>query len=190
MDKAAEEYQFATSLLAAFYGPSSVHLAALKDYIETIYRSQKLTNSAFVAKHCEGVISSTMADIKAGLTTNFRGEIQGEVLGDLIAIAKETLNDKADSATNVAAVLTAAAFEDVLRRLAVEKAAITGRPKLEHVVSSLKDADVLKGGEITTAISYLKFRNDSLHADWTLVYRTQVEGCLNFVESLLLKHFS
>jgi hypothetical protein len=108
----------------------------------------------------------------------------------VITLAKDALTRTTYSAIQVAAVLTAATFEDILRRLAGEKAGLTGRPKLEHVITALKDGDVLKGGEISTANGYLKFRNDSLHADWAQVHRFQVESCILFVESLLLKHFS
>jgi hypothetical protein len=69
-------------------------------------------------------------------------------------------------------------------------AGMWARPKLDEVIVSLKTADVLHGGQVHTASSYLKFRNDSLHADWAKVDRSQVEGCMLFVESLLEKHFS
>jgi len=61
---------------------------------------------------------------------------------------------------------------------------------LEGLIGTLKTADVLRGGQVGTALNYLKFRNDSLHADWGSVDRSQVESCLAFSESLLLKHFS
>jgi hypothetical protein len=54
-----------------------------------------------------------------------------------------------------------------------ELAGITDRPKLEQVISTLKDKGILKGGEVGTAQSYLKFRNDSLHADWNNVTEAQ-----------------
>lgn len=69
-------------------------------------------------------------------------------------------------------------------------AGISGRPRLEEVIAGLKNTDALRGGQVHTASGYLKFRNDSLHADWAKVDRSQVEGCMLFVESLLEKHFS
>jgi len=71
-----------------------------------------------------------------------------------------------------------------------EFAGVAGRPKLEELIGFLKTAGVLKGGEVGTAQSYLKFRNDSLHADWENVDRPQVESCLAFSEALLVKHFT
>jgi hypothetical protein len=40
---------------------------------------------------CSGVIFSTIADAKAGLITNLRAQIEGEVLGDLIALVSRFL---------------------------------------------------------------------------------------------------
>src|SRR5207248_2452638 len=100
------------------------------------------------------------------------------------------LEDDTESAKNVSAVLVAAAFEDLIRRMGTELASIVGRPKLEEVVNALKNAGVLKGGEVATAQSYLKFRNDALHADWAKVQKSQVTSCTAFVEALLVNHFS
>ena len=111
-------------------------------------------------------------------------------MGELIRLGKEILEDNDEPSKNVSAVLIAAAFEDLMRRMGTELAGVVGRPKLEEVVRTLKDKGILKGGEVGTAQSYLKFRNDSLHADWTLVQRSQIESCTAFIEALLVKHFS
>lgn len=95
-----------------------------------------------------------------------------------------------DAAKNVAAVMIAAAFEDLMRRMGTELAGVGGRPSLQEVLTTLKDAGVLKGGETGVAQSFLKFRNDSLHADWANVSRVQVESCIAFIDGMLLKHFS
>jgi hypothetical protein len=50
--------------------------------------------------------------------------------------------------------------------MASELAGVTGRPDLQDVVTASKNAALLQGGEVGTAQSDLKFRNDSLHADW------------------------
>jgi len=77
-----------------------------------------------------------------------------------------------------------------MRRMGSELAGLVGRPKLDEVLSTLKDAGITKGGEVGVAQSFLKFRNDSLHADWANVSRAQVEACAAFIEAMLLKHFS
>jgi hypothetical protein len=71
-----------------------------------------------------------------------------------------------------------------------EIAGVVARPKLEAVIIALKDAGIFKGGEVGIARSYLKFRNDSLHADWANVQESQVQSCIVFIEVLLVKHFS
>jgi hypothetical protein len=116
--------------------------------------------------------------------------VAGEVLSELVGLGKETLQDNTESAKNVAAVLVAAAFEGLIRRMGQELAAVKGRPSLQDVAKALKDSGILKGGEFGMVQSFLKFRNDSLHADWTNVSRAQVESCAGFVEAMLLKHFS
>ncbi len=137
-----------------------------------------------------GVIKNALAELEAGLIVNLRVAVEGEVLGEMIALCKDVLSKKSDEAKNVAAVLIAAAYEGLLRKMGEEFAGVTTRPKLEEVIAALKTADVLKGGQIATAQGFLKFLNDSLHADWANVDRSQVESCLAFSESLLLKHFS
>lgn len=116
--------------------------------------------------------------------------VQFESLALLPSLAKQILADNTDAIKNVAAVLVAAAFEDIIRRMRAELGHVVGRPELQSVVIALKDAGVLKGGEPGLAQSFLKFRNDSLHADWPKVQRTQVESCLAFIEAVLVNHFS
>jgi len=78
----------------------------------------------------------------------------------MLALAKEALANGSEGAKNVAAVLTAAAYEDAIRRMAATVASVPGRPDLANVLTALKGAGVLVGAPFTTAQSYLKFRND------------------------------
>jgi len=137
-----------------------------------------------------GAIRNVIAELKAGLIVKLRVVVAGEILAELIRLSKELMIDRTEEAKTTAAVLVAAAYEGLIRRMGEEFAGVTDRPKLEEVIGTLKNAAVLKGGEVAVAQSYLKFRNDSLHADWKNVDRSQVESCLAFSESLLLKHFT
>jgi hypothetical protein len=76
-----------------------------------------------------------------------------------------------------------------MRRLAQEKAGITSRIKLDQILVELKDRGILQGAEPGVAQSFLKFRNDSLHADWNNVTEPQVTSCLGLLDSLIVKHF-
>ena len=116
----------------------------------------------------------------------------GEVLGDFLGLAKAALDDGGDDQKNVAAVLVAASFEDTIRRLAAAKTAVSDRPRLEDVVRilKLKVNEVLVGASVATAVGYVKFRNDALHADWKNIQPAAVTSCMAFVEGLLQQHFA
>ena len=180
---ASESFHFATSMLSALYGPESPQMQSLRS------SAAKIHDSLHLSQLSRGAIKNAKAELEAGLIGSVRVYVAGEVLAELVRLGKEILEERTEAAKNVSAVLISAAFEGVLRKLG-EQAGIAGRPKLEEVVSVLKTADVLKGGQPHTASGYLKLRNDSLHADWQKVDRSQVEGCLLFVESLLQQHFS
>jgi hypothetical protein len=184
--------QFAISLLTAVYGPRSPQLMAYTTTLEQIaVLSPNPTNAMHhQQRHAHAVIRNVVAEIEGGLITSLRAQVAGEIFAELVGLGKEILEDGTDSAKNVSAVLIAAAFEDLMRRMGSEKADVVGRPKLEEVVTSLKNAGILKGGEVGTAQSYMKFRNDSLHADWDKVQTSQVQSCTAFIEALLAKHFS
>ena len=184
--------QFATSMLTALYGPESSQLRQFRDGCAAI---SKITNNASYMderlwQHAIGTIKNAKEELESGLILRLRVMVAGEVLAELIGLAKEVLEARTDAAKNTSAVLVAAAFENLVRRMGEEFAGVTTRLKLQEVITALKDAGVLKGGQTGIATSYLKFRNDSLHADWSLVDRSQVESCLAFTESLLVKHFS
>jgi hypothetical protein len=186
---ASEQMQFATSILATFYGPESPQMKTFRDTADGILKSKPAIEH-HLQMHACATIRNVQAELKAGLIQNIRALIAGENIAELLAIAKDALGSNSEAGKNVAAVLVAAAFEELMRRMGTEFARVTGRPSLQDVITTLKQNDVLKGGEPTTALSYLKFRNDSLHADWSNVERSQIHSCLSFIEQLLLKHLS
>lgn len=183
---------FATSILSALYGPHSPQLLAFSRDMQGLAKSAENVTSATYFQHSLALstIQNVIGEIENGLIVNVRTQVAGEVLAELVALGKEILEDDTESSKNVSSVLIAAAFEDLIRRMASELAGVTGRPKLEAVITALKTAGILKGGEPGLAQSYLKFRNDSLHADWANVEKSQIQSCSAFIESLLLKHFS
>ena len=188
MAAAYELHPFAISMLNYFYGANSVQVRAYMQGAEQISKQKEGRHQPFM--HARAAVSNTIRELENGLVANLRTSIEGEVLGDFVSLAREALSLNSDEANNVAAVLTAAAFEDCLRRLATEKTGLVGRPKLEAVLGTLKDSGLIRGGNVSLANSMLKFRNDSLHADWQQVHRAQVESCLALTESLLREHFS
>jgi hypothetical protein len=188
----SEVVQFAISLLAAIYGTQSAQSEALTTALAQI--AKLAANPINSAHHQEvyalGAIRNTVAEIEGGLIVSLRAQVAGEIFAELVGLGKIILEDDTDAAKNVSAVLIAAAFEDLMRRMGLELAGVVGRPKLEEVLTALKNAGIFKGGEVGIAQSYLKFRNDSLHADWANVQKSQVQSCTAFIEALLVKHFS
>jgi hypothetical protein len=178
-------------MLSTFYGPESPQLKQLQAGCDAIAKTASNPRNIHhhLGLHDIGVIQNTEEEIQAGRIIKLRVAVAGEILAELIRLAKEILADRTEEAKNVGAVLIATAYEGSMRRMGEELAGVTNRPKLEEVITALKDTNVLKGGQVGTAQSYLKFRNDSLRADWRNLDRSQVESCLAFVESLLAKHF-
>jgi hypothetical protein len=188
---AGEAIQCATSMIAAFYGPESAQMKAFRASMDAIAKEREGQQHK-QAQNARGVIRNIKAEISAGLIRSVRALLTGEMLGDLVGLSREILSESqdAEASKNMGAVLAACAFEDLLRRMGTEFAGITNRPKLEKVINILKETDVLRGGEPAIVQGHLKFRNDSLHADWNQIQRSQVDSCLALVEALVSKHFS
>jgi hypothetical protein len=185
--RSGEALAFAISMASTFYGESSAQAEALKRSADNMSKSKEERASMVLYEFASGYIANMAAELNSGLVENLRLRLTGEILSDLVGMAREALTE---NAVHVAAVLTAAAFEDAMRRLAEEKAGITERIKLEQVVIALKEKGVLQGGEPGVVQSFLKFRNDSLHADWNNVTESQVTSCLGLLDTLIVKHFS
>lgn len=137
-----------------------------------------------------GALRAMRSDLELGLVGTVERRAVGDVVGDFLGLAREALADGSDGAKNVAAVLVAAAFEDTVRKMGSTLGGTTGRPDLADVLKALKDADVLQGATVAVAQGFLKFRNDSLHADWAKLKPEAVESCLVLTERLLLAHFA
>ncbi len=191
-EKRSPVVPFTVSLLTATYGPQSTQLNAFNPALAQHAKNKEGLSGVdfYQNSHAATVIENVIAEMDAGLVGSLRAQVAGEVLSELVGLGKEILGDNTPASKNVAAVLIAAAFEDLIRRMGSDLAGVAGRPKLESVLTSIKDAQVLQGGAVGTAIGYLKFRNDSLHADWDKVSEPQIQSCIGFIEGLLLKHFS
>ena len=178
-------------VMQALYGPNSSQEQELRVYTKGLRNSAHLHNYPPVSsiEVIKGALESIKAELDAGFVGSLRATLTGEVLADLIKLARTTLEESGNEAKNVAAVLTAAAFEDVMRKLSDLKG-LPEHERLQDVLIALKDAGVLQRTEITTAQSYLSFRNNALHAKWSEVDRPVVQSALGFTEQIILKHFT
>ena len=180
-----ELLQGGLTIMSVVYGSDSHQVTALRD----IAKNEKIAPTFRI-----DAVRGILKNLKSELETNFLGSLQrrlqGEILTDLIQLARAILDEPGDEAKNVAAVLTAAAFEDTIRRMGKTFAGIMGGNELNEVINVLKDKQVLESPQLGIALSYLNFRNRALHANWEHIDRSSVHSVLAFVEQLLLKHFS
>jgi hypothetical protein len=180
-------HQGTLSLMRTLYGPDSSNERQLAASIALHKHTRP--DLVSITSVLGGTLENMSAEIAAGFVGSLQARIAGEVLADLIALAKEVLLESNTDAKNVACVLAAAAFEDTLRRLA----ALRGIPHLEKladVVTALKESAVLQGAQVGLAQSYLNFRNRALHAKWSEVDRPEAQSILAFTEGLVTKHLA
>ena len=119
-DEAAELVAGTTSLLALIYGDGSPQLTSYAKQLEQIHKKPQLMSHVRereVVECSQVTLRNLKREIEGGLTRNLRQQVAGEVLTDLIQLARTVLSEQGDKAKNVAAVLAAASFEDTIRRM-------------------------------------------------------------------------
>lgn len=180
------------TILSAIYGSDSHQVSTLLSTHKTItnlkdggleYNFGVLTSSA------EGALKNLKAEIDGGLTGSLQKRLTSEVLTDLIQLARAVLAENGEGAKNVGAVLTAAAFEDTIRRMGTSFVGLMGKNDLSDVIDVLRQKGILVSPQLGTAQSFLSFRNHALHANWEKIDRSEVASALAFVQELILKHF-
>jgi hypothetical protein len=188
----SELYHGTLGIIASLYGPGSSQEKALETHITALRNKLPLLGAAIIDGSSDailGTLVSIKAELDSGLIGSLRATLTGDVLTDFIKLARATLGESGDGAKNVAGVLAAAAFEDVLRRLADVKG-VGHKEKLADVLTLLKDSGILQGAEVGIAQSYINFRNRSLHAQWNEVDRPAIESALAFTEQIILKYLT
>jgi hypothetical protein len=186
-----ELQQATVTLMSAMYGGKSsqetVWRASL-DYMRTGYSGfgDRLVWQSVSATR--GTLQTMLQEVDSGFVGALRETITAEVLSDLVALARRVMDESGSSGKDVAAVLTAAAFEDTIRRLAT-KEGIGHHEKLADTLEALKENGILQGAQVGIAQSYLSFRNKALHAKWAEIEMASVQSALAFTEHLLLDHF-
>jgi hypothetical protein len=184
--------QGTTSLLALTHGPKSAQLLAFEAQVASAqsHGGNWLNRAAEVRNVALGALNTLKREVEMGLIGNLRLEVTGEVLSDFLLLAKSSLDEGTEDGKNVSAVLTAAAFEDLIRRMGANFCGIQTRDELSKIVVALKTSGVLVGAQFGTIQSQLQFRNDALHADWKKIDAIGVKTVMLLVQELLLKHFS
>jgi hypothetical protein len=189
---ASELYSGAVTMLGLTHGENSSQMGALREAVASNQKSDKaeylITLGIFTAS--AGCLKSLKREVEAGLVGDLRREVTGEVLSDLLQLAKAAIDEGTEGGKNVAAVLVSAAFEDTIRRLGALHCAIHTREALPDILLRLKTAGILKGSQVGVVQSHFQFRNDAMHADWNKIDVVSVKTVMALVQELLLKHFS
>ena len=136
----------------------------------------------------QGALANMLAEVGASFVGSLKARVAGEILADFVSLAREVLSEAGDDAKNVGSVLAAAAFEDSMRRLAVQNG-IPHHEKLADVLTALKDASILQGSQVAISQSFLTFRNRALHAKWAEISRADAQAVIGFTEEIVTRYF-
>jgi uncharacterized protein YutE (UPF0331/DUF86 family) len=188
----SEVQQATLTLMSTMYGANSSQETVWRALLDRIGAKDYVGSTLHLRRSVSatrGALQTMVQEVDAGFVGSLRATITAEVLSDLVTLARTVMSESGSSGKDVAAVLTAAAFEDTIRRLAA-KEGIPHSEKLADALEELKRRGVLRGAEVGVAQSYLGFRNKALHAEWAEVDMASVQSALAFTEQLLLKHFA
>ncbi|WP_229211534.1 MULTISPECIES: DUF4145 domain-containing protein [unclassified Duganella] len=130
---------------------------------------------------------SAKEDFDGGYVFNVELQVSGEVFGDFVGLARQSLTD---GHKDVAAVLACAALEDALKRYAAANNLLVDGKTMTEVVNALKTAGLVAGAQKTLLDAMPRIRNLALHGDWAKLSEPDVASVLAFVESFLLTKFT
>lgn len=169
------------SLILAVFGESSPH------YRNFVSAYKKCTGSESEVEALRAVFLSAKEDFEGGYVFDVDLRVSGEVFGDFVALARQSL---AEGYKDVAAVLACAALEDALKRYASAKGLAVSDKSMQEVVNSLKSKRLVAGAQKSLLDTMPRIRNFALHADWDKISEPDVSSVIGFVEQFLLTKFS
>ena len=168
------------SLIRAVYGEHSPHYVNFSDSLK------HCSGSVDSVEALQAIFDSSKEDFEGGYVFNVDLRISGEVFGDFVVLAKESL---ASGHKDVAAVLATAALEDSLKRYATASGLKTDGQTMTGVINALKSKGLVSGATKSLLDSMPRIRNAALHADWEKISEPDVSSVVGFVEQFLLKNF-
>jgi len=178
-----EWQKWATSvqnLLLAVYGEQSPHY---RNFFDVYGRCAGYDNEVDALK---GIFLSAKEDFDGGYVFNVDLRVSGEVFGDIIALAKQSLSE---GYKDVAAVLACAALEDALKRYAEANNVEVSGKSMQDVINALKSNGFVSGPQKSILESMPRLRNAAMHADWNKTDSPDVSSVIGFVEQFLLTKF-
>lgn len=169
------------NLVLVVYGEKSPH------YRNFVAAYEACSGSGSQVRAMQGLFLSAKEDFEGGYVFDVDLRVSGEVFGDFVALARQSL---AQGHKDVAAVLACAALEDALKRYAMVNGLDTNDKTMPEVVNSLKSAGLVAGAQKSLLDAMPRIRNLAMHADWSKISEPDVSSVLGFVEQFLLSKFS
>jgi hypothetical protein len=180
------------SVLVAMYGADSSQETIWRASLDRIRIENPNNDSVIFVRSIaatRGILSTLLNELNSGFIGSLRNAMTSEILGSFVKLAHSVLDEFGENGKDVAAVLTAAAFQDTIRYLA-SKNGLEERSTLPEILEELKEEGILQNLQSSHTQSYLGFCNRAFHAEWTDLDMRSVKNTLAFTESLLSKHFS
>ena len=169
------------NLVLAVFGKPSPH------YQNFVSAYASCRGSDHQVKALHALFLSAMEDFEGGYVFDVDLRVSGEVFGDFVSLARQSLSE---GHKDVAAVLACAALEDALKRYAAANGLEINDKTMQDVVNALKSAGLVAGAQKSLLDSMPKIRNFAMHADWGKISEPDVSSVLGFVEQFLLSKFS
>ena len=171
----------AQNLILAVFGENSPHY---KNFLQAY---SKCTGFDHHVDTLHAIFLAAKEDFDGGYVFNVELSISGEVFGDFVSLAKESL---ASGHKDVAAVLACASLEDALKRYALVSGLQVDQKSMQEIVNALKGKGLVQGAQKTLLDAMPRVRNIALHADWDKLSEADVNSVIGFVEQFLLVNFS
>lgn len=169
------------SLILSVFGEASPH------YTNFVTAYKECRGSDYDVETLRAIFLSAKEDFEGGYVFDVDLRVSGEVFGDFVALARQSLSE---GHKDVAAVLACAALEDALKRYAAAEGLTVSDKTMQEVVNSLKSKGLVAGAQKSLLDTMPRIRNFALHADWAKLSEPDVSSVIGFVEQFLLTKFS
>ena len=169
------------NLIRAVFGEESPHYTNFAEALK------KCGGRDYEIGALQGVFQSAKEDFEGGYVFNVDLRISGEVFGDFVVLAKQSLTE---GHKDVAAVLASAALEDALKRYANAEGLNTDNQSMSEVINALKSKRLVSGAQRSLLDAMPRIRNFAMHANWEKISEPDVNSIIGFVEQFLLTKFS
>jgi hypothetical protein len=170
------------SIVEAVYGVASIQLKRLREALDHAQKINMRFGAAIfdTSQVLLGTLQAVRTDVEAGVLRKLIRVAVANVVLDFVVLAERALDD---GRMDVAAVLSAAAFEDLMKTRGEEAGLEVDGKDLSEVINALKASGTLAGPQAKVVASYVPFRNKAMHAEWDKLLAPEVAGLIAFIKN-------